>query len=276
MKVDPAATAFLVVETARDGRPVWAVKRRSADGARVKRRLGHDAWMRRGAGGWERRGGRVAEGALSEYQARRVVPGFVADAERQLAARARRDAAPAAAAATFRELTHAWLGHLQHVEDAKPSTLRDHRALLAELGVAYRRGEGRTLGRIMKALGDVSAAAITTADIDALLRRLDGEPVARRTVNKRRATLHTIFQFGLTPEQQSRWRLQANPIAATRERRQKAPKHLEVSPSSRSRPYRALPARRPRDPAREPGDARVHRLRRCGRACVRRIGPTYT
>ena len=57
-------------------------------------------------------------GALTEYLARRLV----ADAERQLAARARRGSVPAPTA-TFRELAHAWPEHLQHVEDAKPSTL---------------------------------------------------------------------------------------------------------------------------------------------------------
>jgi len=41
-------TAFLLVETTKDsGEPVWAVKWRSADGQRVRRRLGARAWLAR-------------------------------------------------------------------------------------------------------------------------------------------------------------------------------------------------------------------------------------
>jgi site-specific recombinase XerD len=84
------------------------------------------------------------------------------------------------------------------VEDAKPSTLRDYHTLLAEPETPYRRGNGRTLGRIMRALGGLPAADITTAKIDALLTELDEQPISRRTVNKYRATLHAIFSFGLS------------------------------------------------------------------------------
>src|SRR5919108_4725483 len=87
MRVDPAATAFLLVEVTRGGRPVWAVKWRSADDSRIKRRLGHDAWLCAGPGGaWTARSGRPRDGALTEFQARRLIPQFVADAEMQLAA----------------------------------------------------------------------------------------------------------------------------------------------------------------------------------------------
>ena len=227
MKVDPAATAFLLVEATRGGEPVWAVKWRSADGSRIKRRLGHDAWVRRVDGAWTPRSGRPVDGALTEFQARRLLPTFVADAEHQLAAaRERREAQ--APTDTFRALAHAWLNHLELVEDAKPSTLRDHRALLAEPGVRYRRGQGRTLGRIMKALGDLPAAAVTTAHVEAFLRQLDREPISRRTVNKYRATLHAIFQFALSPGHRAQWQLDGNPVADTRKRRQAVAGHLEV------------------------------------------------
>ena len=227
---DPTATAFLLVEQTRSGEPVWAVKWRSVDGSRVKRRLGRPAWLQRGADGeWKPRTGRPRDGELTEFQARRLVPQFVIDAERQLAtARDRRDQQTAPVAPTFRQLAHGWLAHLETVEDAKPSTSRDHRALLAEPGVPYRRGKGTTLGRIMGAIGDRAAAEVTTADIEALLTKLDREPISRRTVNKYRATLHAIFRFGLSPDQRSRWGLSSNPVADSRKRRQAGTGHLEV------------------------------------------------
>lgn len=41
---------------------------------------------------------------------------------------------------TFRELAAEYLHWLEEIKGAKPSTLRDHRLLLAEPGTAYRRG----------------------------------------------------------------------------------------------------------------------------------------
>jgi integrase len=228
MSADPAATAFLLVEVTRRGEPVWAVKWRSADGTRVKRRLGHGAWVRRGPDDrWASRSGRSQDGALTEFQARRLVPRFVADAELQLAA-ARTRASAAKEKPSFRELALAWLRHLERVEDAKPSTLRDYRALLAEPGAGYRRGKGETLGRIMRALGDTPTADVSGGDVDALLTALDEQPISRRTVNKYRATLHAIFAFGLSPDQRARWGLESNPVADTRKRRQDDAGHLEV------------------------------------------------
>lgn len=43
---------------------------------------------------------------------------------------------------TFRVLTAEYLRWLEDIKGAKPSTLRDHRLLLAEPGSAYRRGAG--------------------------------------------------------------------------------------------------------------------------------------
>jgi hypothetical protein len=43
---------------------------------------------------------------------------------------------------SFRELAAEYLAGLDDVKGAKPSTLRDHRCLLAEPGQAYRRGRG--------------------------------------------------------------------------------------------------------------------------------------
>jgi hypothetical protein len=49
---DPASTAFLLVEKFKNGDPVWAVKWRSADGTRPRRRMA-PAWLvSDGNGGW--------------------------------------------------------------------------------------------------------------------------------------------------------------------------------------------------------------------------------
>src|SRR5687768_11510906 len=80
---DPLSTAFLLVETTKSaGEPVWAVKWRSADGQRVRRRLGARAWLvRDGRRGWRPRSGRPAPGHLTEYQARRRVVEFIETVE---------------------------------------------------------------------------------------------------------------------------------------------------------------------------------------------------
>jgi integrase len=230
MNVDPIASAFLLVERTRAGRPVWAVKWRSVDGSRPKRRLGHDAWLTPGPhGAWTPRSGRPRDGALTEFQARRLIPQFVTDAELQLAAaRTRAERSAPQREPTFRDLADAWLNHLEAVEDVKPSTLRDYRSLLAEPDIPYRRGKRRTLGRIMRALGDMPVTRVTTADIDALLADLDQQPISRRTVNKYRETLHAVFRFGLSPGQRARWGLDKNPVADTRKRRDAEIGHLEV------------------------------------------------
>ena len=129
---------------------------------------------------------------------------------------------------TFRELAHAWLEHLETVDDAKPSTLTDYRALLREPDVPYQRGGGRTLGRIMRRLGDLPAADITREHIDALLTELDKQPISRRTINKHRAILHAAFSFSRSPDQRARWGVEQNPVTDTRKRREEDPGHLEV------------------------------------------------
>src|SRR5215211_6517430 len=109
---DPLATAFLLVETVKTGEPVWAVKWRSADGTRIRRRLGAQAWVvRDGAGQWRPRDGRPPSGHLTEFQARRRMPALVDEVEEERAtarARATEETAREAAAGgpTFRTLAH--------------------------------------------------------------------------------------------------------------------------------------------------------------------------
>jgi hypothetical protein len=67
---------------------------------------------------------------------------------------------------TFRELAAEYLGWLEDVKGAKPSTLRDHRSLPAEPGQAYRRGSGASRGRIMAALGERPARDVTTREVE--------------------------------------------------------------------------------------------------------------
>ena len=161
------------------------------------------------------------------------MPSIIRAAEEEVAqdrARAAQDRAEAgrAGAPTFRALSHAWLDHLAAVEDVKPSTLRNYRAMLAEPGTPHRRGSGRALGRIAGALGDRSAGEITTTEVAALLDRVSGNGVMRRTVNRHREVVVAIFNFALRPEHRERWQITENPAAATAKRREDGPGRLEV------------------------------------------------
>jgi integrase len=226
---DPLTTAFLLVETTRSGAPVWAVKWRSAGGARVKRRLGAPAWLDRDGNAWRPRAGRPRPGHLTERQARRAMAEVIRTAEAEFVEeRSRRDAGPEPAGPTFRELAHAWLAHLAAVDDVKPSTLRNYRCMLAEPGTPYRRGTGAARGRIMVALGDAAPAAISTADVTLLLDAIAAAGVSRRTVNRHREVVVAILNFGLRVERRARWGLSDNAAAAAPKRREDEPGRLEV------------------------------------------------
>src|SRR5687768_780656 len=138
---DPASTAFLLVERLTNGDPVWAVKWRSPDGTRPRRRMA-PAWLAaKREGGWKPRQGRPVDGALSEFQARRRMADFVREVEERRAEELERAALEAAGKGpTFRDLAHAWLEYVEFVRNAKPSTLRDYRSMLAEPNAPYRRG----------------------------------------------------------------------------------------------------------------------------------------
>ncbi len=62
---------------------------------------------------------------------------------------------------TVRELGQEWLEWLEQVRGAKPSTIRDHACLLRAPGIAYKRGERTTVGRIVAAFGDRPIDAVT-------------------------------------------------------------------------------------------------------------------
>src|SRR4051794_39141004 len=114
---DPHASAFLLVELSKKGELVWAVKWRSADGERVRRRLGAGAWVVRDGERWRPREGRTPAGWLTEFQARRRMLALVDDVEAEraaarVAAAADRARKEAAGGPTFRALAHAWLEYL--------------------------------------------------------------------------------------------------------------------------------------------------------------------
>jgi hypothetical protein len=192
---EPLSTAFLLVERLKsDGTPVRAVKWRSADGERLRRRLGWTAWVEPdGRGGCRPRPGRPSAGALTEFQARRRMPDLIRAVEDERRPRPALEPAPQPDA-TFRALAHEWLEHVESVLGAKPSTLRDYRSMLSEPGAAYRRGTGRAVGRIMAALGDIPATEVTTADIEALLTAHAKEGVGARSVNKHRQVVSAIAE----------------------------------------------------------------------------------
>jgi integrase len=109
---------------------------------------------------------------------------------------------------TFRELATEYLLWLEDIKGAKPSTLRDHRLVLAERGTAYRRSAGVSRGPVMAALGDLPAREVTTREVEDLLRSVAATGVAPRTVNKVRQLVCAIFNYGLRP---STYALPTNP-----------------------------------------------------------------
>jgi integrase len=196
--------------------PFWYGKW-SRNGEPVIRALGR-AWVESdGKGGWRRRRGRPVDGALTEAMAAERMLALVRshDAEQTLL---ERDADERRRrSVTFRELAASYLEWLESVEGAKPSTLRDHRLLLAEPGQAYRRGQGTSRGVVMAALGDRPAREVSTREIEDLLRSVSSTGVAPRTVNKVRQLICAIFSYGMRP---STYALPANPAAYADRRRE--------------------------------------------------------
>lgn len=189
-----------------------------------KRRLGL-AWQERGEGGtWQKRGGRCPEGWLDERAAHLAAVAAMDAQADELTAEAEAAAKAAAAALTVRVLAHQWLSWLEEVWGAKPSTVKDYSFLLREPGEAFKRGPGRTAGRIMKAFGDRPAAEVTIKEVSDFLRSLDREGLTPRNVNKHREVLAAMFTYGCRADT---FGLPANPVLGTDKRRQSPPAALD-------------------------------------------------
>jgi integrase len=205
MTPNPSARPFI---RQRSTGPFWYGKW-SRSGQPVVRALGR-AWAESdGNGGWRLKRGRPPEGTLTEAHAAERMLALVRshDAaqillERDAEERRRRGV-------TFRELAGEYLRWLEEVKSAKPSTLRDHRLLLAERGSAHRRGARVSRGHVMAALGDRPACEVTTREIEDLLRSVASTGVAPRTVNKVRQLVCAIFNYGMRP---STYSLPVNPV----------------------------------------------------------------
>ena len=170
-----------------------------------------------GAGGWKPRKGRVPEGSFdlraAHVAAAQLVATFIAgEGSRESAARERR-----ARGATFREVAHGYMRWLADVKAAKPSTIADYRYLLVEPGIPHKRGAGASAGHIMGSLGDIPAKAVTVKDVERMLAAVSASGVSARSVNKHRALVAAIFNYGI---KESAFGLPSNPASAADKRRE--------------------------------------------------------
>ncbi len=180
----------------------------SRHGQPVIRALGR-AWAEPdGRGGWRLKRGRAPEGVLTDAEAAARMLALMRDHDQEQTLLERDAGERRRRGVTFRELAREYLRWLEDVKGAKPSTLRDHRCLLAEPGQGYRRGTGASRGLITAALGDRPAREVTTRELEELLRAIAATGVAPRTVNKARQLVCAIFNYGMRP---STYGLTANP-----------------------------------------------------------------
>lgn len=196
----------------------------SRDGQQVMRALGR-AWAEPdGQGGWRGRRGKPRDGALTETQAAARMLELVSEhhdrqsrIEQEADDRRRHGV-------TFRELAHEWLGHLEGERGAKPSTVRDYGWMVAEPGQPHRRGNGRSPGLLMAALGDRRIAEITTREVSEFLRTLDRRGCKPRTVNRHRQLISATFNYAM---REDTYALAQNPATNTTKRREPPPAVLD-------------------------------------------------
>ena len=247
----PAAPSWLVVTVTRSGELVYDAgwRHRGADGAlkTMKRRLG-PAWLERDdGGGYRRRRGRPRPGYLDEHAAIVAKDRLVREVEGELAERATAAQRAAETPPTFRDVARAYLDWVERVRGAKPSTLRDHRYLLAEPGARHRRGAGAHSGRIMRALGDRPAAEVTTRQVNRLLADVAATGASPRTVNKHRQLIGAVYGFGC---REATFALPDNPARSADRRAEPERARLDFySPEEVEALARALVAGQHRDPS---------------------------
>jgi integrase len=199
------------------GQPFFEAKFRYRS-RQVKRRIG-PAWLdfEPTTGDWRPRRGRVPEGSYDERRAHVAAAQLVATYVAEAADGERTEQERRARGVTFREVAHEYLRWLEDVRGAKPSTLLSHRSALAEPDMPYRRGEGVTLGHIMAALGDQPASKVTVREVEALLAKVSASGASARTVNKHRAIVSAIFNYGA---RESTFNLPTNPARGADKRRE--------------------------------------------------------
>jgi integrase len=219
-------TGALAVRVGPTGQPFYEATWRH-EGRRMKRRIG-PAWLTQTRDGrWERARGRAPAGHFDEKRATQAMRDVIADAHAALDEEAARAASVAARELTFRALAADWLEHVTRVERIKPSTLSDYRAMLAEPDSARRRGKGTRRGLMLSALGDLPAADVAALDVEHVLRTIEDDGRSPRTVNKYRATIRAIFNYGIRYHA-DRYGLARNPAADTAARREDGQSRLEV------------------------------------------------
>jgi integrase len=203
----------------------WRVRTSATEPWRLKKQRLGLAWLEPdGAGGWRKRRGRCPHGVLDQRAAHLAADRAMQEHARMLIAEQERERRSREQSATVRGLAGEWLGWLEQVRGAKPSTIRDYRTLLREPGEQYRRGKGVSRGLIMKTFGDMPAADVSTKDVSAFLRSLDAEGFAPRNVNKYRQVLQAMFAYGCRSDT---FGLPANPVDRTDKRREAPPAALD-------------------------------------------------
>lgn len=223
-----APSSWIVVRATRTGALFYEAgwRHREHDGVltTMKRRLG-PAWLERDESGEiRRRRGRPKPGYLDEHAAIVAKDRLVRETEHDLRERALAGERAANAPVTFREVAHAYLDWLEHVRDAKPTTLREHRYALAEPGTPHRRGAGISRAEIMTALGNRPAADVTTRDVNKLLSQIAERGVAPRTVNRYRQLVCAIYSYGC---REATFGLPHNPALAADRRPEPEPARLD-------------------------------------------------
>ncbi len=216
---------FLSARAGAAGEVYWEVswRHKAADETtrQVKRRVGR-AWLDPdGEGGWVKRRGRAPETHLDRRRASVAADELVRQVDEYLLREAAGDLPEEV---TFRELAHAYLEWLRDVRGAKPSTVRVYEYVLAEPGTPHKRGDGESLGDIMRHLGDKQAADVTTRDVERLLTSVSRRGASARTVNFHRQLVRTIYGYGMRP---STFGLTSNPAQEADKRREPAQQPLD-------------------------------------------------
>jgi len=220
-KLAPNPTARPYIRARASG-PHWYAKW-SRNGTPVVRALGR-AWAESdGNGGFQLKRGRPPEGALTEVQAAEKMLRIVREHHEEQALIERDAQERRRRGVTFREVARAYLAWMEEVKGAKPSTMRNHRSLLAEPDQPQRRGRGTTEGRIMRVLGDRPAQAVTTREVDQVLTAIARTGVSPSTVNRARSVISAAYSYGMRP---STFGLGGNPVKHADRRSEPDPLHL--------------------------------------------------